>query len=173
MPAPSLIGIGFEHRVVVGLAELAVSNNPSAVLTTYSLGSCLGVAIYDPVVKVGGLLHAMLPDSSIDPAKAAAQPGMFLDTGLPALLREACGMRADKRRLRIFVAGGAQIMDDNNVFNIGGRNRAALAEFLRRENLHVDAQQVGGHVNRTMYFPIHTGRVTLKVSGLQNEIILC
>ena len=113
MPAPSLIGIGFEHRVVVGLAELAVSNNPSAVLTTYSLGSCLGVAIYDPVVKVGGLLHAMLPDSSIDPAKAAAQPGMFLDTGLPALLREACGMRADKRRLRIYVAGGAQIMDDN------------------------------------------------------------
>ena len=173
MPAPSLIGIGFEHRVVVGLAELAVSNNPSAVLTTYSLGSCLGVAIYDPVVKVGGLLHAMLPDSSIDPAKAAAQPGMFLDTGLPALLREACGMRADKRRLRIFVAGGAQIMDDNNVFNIGGRNRAALAEFLRRENLHADGQHVGGHVNRTVYFSIHTGRVTLKVSGLQNEIILC
>src|SRR5664279_1366343 len=129
MPAPSLIGIGFEHRIVVGLAELAVSNNPSAVLTTYSLGSCLGVAVYDPVAKVGGLLHAMLPDSTIDPAKAVAQPGMFLDTGLPALLREACEMRADKRRLRIYVVGGAQIMDNNNVFNIGGRNRAALAEF--------------------------------------------
>ena len=173
MPAPSLFSLGFEHRVVVGLAELAVSNNPSAVLTTYSLGSCLGVAMYDPVVKVGGLLHAMLPDSTIDPAKAAAQPGMFLDTGLPALLREACGMRADKRRLRIYVVGGAQIMDDKNVFNIGGRNRAALAEFLRRENLHADGQHVGGHVNRTVYFSIQTGRVTLKVSGLQNEIILC
>ena len=173
MPAPSLIGLGFEHRIVIGLAELAVSNHPTAVLTTYSLGSCLGVAIYDPVVKVGGLLHAMLPDSRIDPGKAAKQPGMFLDTGLPALLREASEMRADKRRLKIYVAGGAQIMDDKNVFNIGGRNQTALAEFLRRENLQVAALQVGGHVNRTMYFSIQTGRVTLKVSGLQNEIILC
>lgn len=173
MPSPSIIGIGFEHRVVVGLAELVVSNNPSAVLTTYSLGSCLGVAIYDPVVKVGGLLHAMLPDSTIDSGKAASQPGMFLDTGLPLLLQEAFAMRADKRRLRIYVAGGAQIMDDNNVFNIGGRNCTALAEFLRRENLHTDAQQVGGHVNRTVYFSIQTGRVSLKVSGLQNEVILC
>ena len=173
MPAPSIFAIGLEHRVVVGLAELVVSNNPSAILTTYSLGSCLGVAIYDPVVKVGGLLHAMLPDSTIDPAKAAAQPGMFLDTGLPALLREATGLRADKRRLRIYVVGGAQIMDDNNVFNIGSRNCAAAAQFLSRENLRAEAQQVGGHVNRTMYFSIQTGRLTLKVSGLQNEMILC
>lgn len=172
MPAPSLSGI-FEHRVVVGLAELAVSNNPGVILTTYSLGSCLGVAIYDPVVKVGGLLHAMLPDSSIDPAKAAAQPGMFLDTGLAALLREAGEMRADKRRLLIYVVGGAQIMDDNNVFNIGGRNCRAFGDYLRKENLQAKAQQVGGHVNRTMYFSVQTGRVTLKVSGLQNEIILC
>ncbi len=167
------MGLGFEHRVVVGLAELVVSNNPSAVLTTYSLGSCLGIAIYDPVAKVGGLLHAMLPDSKIDPGKAVRQPGMFLDTGLPALLREASDLRADKRRLKIYVAGGAQIMDDKNVFNIGGRNQTALAEFLRRENLQASAIQVGGHVNRTMYFSIQTGRVTLKVSGLQNEIILC
>ena len=172
MASPSLSGL-FEHRVVVGLAELAVSNNPSTILTTYSLGSCLGVAIYDPVVKVGGLLHAMLPDSSIDPAKAAAQPGMFIDTGLPALLREAGEMRADKRRLRIYVIGGAQIMDDNNVFNIGNRNLKAFGDFLRKENLHADAQQVGGHVNRTIYFSIQTGRLKLKVSGLQNEIILC
>ena len=167
------MGLGFEHRVVVGLAELVVSNNPSAVLTTYSLGSCLGIAIYDPVAKVGGLLHAMLPDSKIDPGKAVRQPGMFLDTGLPALLREASDLRADKWRLKIYVAGGAQIMDDKNVFNIGGRNQTALAEFLRRENLQASAIQVGGHVNRTMYFSIQTGRVTLKVSGLQNEIILC
>ena len=171
MPSPTLIG--FEHRVVVGLAEMAVSNNPNVVLTTYSLGSCLGIAIYDPAAKVGGLLHAMLPDSTIDPVKAEAFPGMFVDTGLPALLRSAIQMRADKRRLKIYVAGGAQILDDNNVFNIGGRNCAALAEFLRRENLRVDAHQLGGHANRTVYFSIATGRVKLKVSGLPNEVILC
>jgi chemotaxis protein CheD len=150
-----------------------VSNNPNAVLTTYSLGSCLGVAIYDPVRQVGGLLHAMLPDSAIDAIKAAAYPGMFVDTGLPALLRAACQMRADPRRMRIYVAGGAQIMDDNNVFNIGGRNCAAVAASLRKENLHVDAQHLGGHSNRTVYLHVGTGAVRLKVSGLPNEISLC
>ena len=159
--------------MVVGLAELAVSNNPSAVLTTYALGSCIGVAIYDPVVRVGGLLHAMLPDSTLDLPKAQAQPGMFVDTGMAVVLRAACQMRADKRRLRIFVAGGARIMDDQHLFNIGGRNVAAFAECLRRESLRVTAEQVGGQVNRTVGLSIGTGRVTLKVSGQLQEVVLC
>jgi chemotaxis protein CheD len=170
VPSPSLSF--FEHRVVVGLAEMAVSNNPSVTLTTYSLGSCLGVAIYDPAVRVGGLLHAMLPDSSIDPLKARAQPGMFLDTGLPALLNAACQMRADRRRLRLYAIGGAQIMDNTNFFNIGGRNCAAMEAFLRRENLRAEAWQTGGHVNRTVYLSIGTGRLALKVSGQPAELVL-
>ena len=158
---------------MVGLAEMAVSNNPSAILTTYALGSCIGVVIYDPVVRVGGLLHAMLPDSTIAPAKAQAQPGMFVNTGMPALLRATCQMRADRQRLRIFLVVGARIMDDQNLFNIGGRNVAALAEWLRRENLHLNAEQVGGQVNRTVGLSIETGRITLKVSGLPQEVVLC
>ena len=152
---------------------MAVSNNPSAILTTYALGSCIGVVLYDPVARVGGLLHAMLPDSTIDPVKAQAHPGMFVDTGMPALLRGACQMRADRRRLQIYVVGGARIMDDQNLFNIGGRNVAALAEWLRRENLHLNAEQVGGQVNRTVGLSIETGRITLKVSGLPQEVVLC
>ena len=159
--------------MVIGLAEMVVSNNPSAILTTYSLGSCLGVAIYDPVVRVGGLLHAMLPDSNLDLAKAQAHPGMFVDTGMAALLRAACQMRADKRRLRIFLAGGARIMDDQNLFNIGGRNLAAFAEWLRRENLRSNAEEVGGQVNRTIGLSVETGRITLKVSGVSHEVNLC
>ena len=74
MPAPSLAAItGFDQKLIVGVADLAVSSNPAVLIVTYSLGSCLGVTIYDPVAKVGGLLHAMLPDSTIDPAKAASQ----------------------------------------------------------------------------------------------------
>jgi len=171
VPPPILTG--FPHRVVVGLAELAVSNNPSSILTTYALGSCIGVTIYDPVVRVGGLLHAMLPDSTIDNAKAQAHPGMFVDTGMAALLRAACQMRADKRRLRIYLAGGARIMDDQKLFNIGSRNLAAFAECLRQENLHVNAEQVGGQVNRTIGLSIETGRITLKVSGQTQEAVLC
>ncbi len=171
MPAPTLTG--FAHRVVVGIAELAVSNNPNAILTTYALGSCVGVAVYDPVIRVGGLLHAMLPDSTIDPAKAQAQPGMFVDTGVAALVRAARQMRADPQRLRVFLAGGARILDDQNLFNIGGRNLTAVAERLSREGLRLTAEQTGGQSNRTIALFLETGRVTLKVSGLANEVLLC
>src|SRR4051794_31565093 len=111
MSAPSQTG--FDQKVIVGIADLAVSNNQNATLTTYSLGSCLGITVYDPVVRAGGLLHIMLPDSSIDSNKAAKQPAMFVDTGVPALFRAAYQFGAEKHRMIICVAGGAQIMDQN------------------------------------------------------------
>lgn len=167
MGSPTLFG--FTHKVIVGIADLAVSNNQGSILTTYSLGSCLGVAIYDPVAKVGGLLHAMLPDSSIDLNKAMANPGMFIDSGVPALFRAAYELRADKRRMLIYVAGGAQIMDSSGFFNIGKRNYEALVNLLRQHNLSIQSQEIGGLVNRTMSLNIGTGQVTLKVSGQTAE----
>src|SRR5881397_2559339 len=157
MPPPSLIG--FEHKVVVGIAELAVSNNQSVTLTTYSLGSCLGIAIYDPVVKAGGLIHVMLPDSTIDPLKAAKQPAMFVDSGVPALFRATYQLRAEKHRMIISIAGGAQILDSGGFFNIGSRNYDALAKLLKEHGLRIHAEQVGGVVNRTMHLSLATGEV--------------
>jgi chemotaxis protein CheD len=171
MPAPSLTG--FEHKVVVGIAEMAVSNNQNVTLTTYSLGSCLGIAIYDPVVKAGGLLHIMLPDSSIDPVKAAKQPAMFVDTGVPALFRATYQLRAEKHRMIISVAGGAQIMDSGGFFNIGTRNYEAITRLFKEHSLRIQAEQVGGLVNRTMYLNLATGEVRLKISGQAKEAILC
>ncbi len=171
MPAPSLVG--FEHRVVVGIADMAASNNQNVVLTTYSLGSCLGIAIYDPVVKAGGLLHIMLPDSTIDSAKAAKQPAMFVDTGVPALFRAAYQLKAEKHRVIISVAGGAQIMDSGGFFNIGSRNYESLTGLLGQHGLRIHAEQVGGMVNRTMYLNLATGEVRLKISGEAKDTILC
>jgi chemotaxis protein CheD len=151
---------------------MAVSNSPNLNLVTYSLGSCIGVAIYDPVVKVGGLLHYMLPDSAIDSAKAAAQPAMFMDTGVPALFRAAYGLRAEKHRLQIYVAGGGQMMDSTGFFNIGKRNYESLAALLAQHGLRSQAEQVGGVVSRTMSLQLATGIVRLKVSGQAREIIL-
>lgn len=173
MPSPTLAGLGLEQKVIIGIAELAVSNNTSATLTTYSLGSCLGITIYDPVVKVGGLLHIMLPDSRIDSAKAAAQPAMFVDSGVPALFRAAYKLGADKHRVQICVAGGAQIMDNSGYFNIGKRNYEALTKMLNEHGLRIHAEQVGGMVNRTMYLNLATGDVRLKVSGQPQEVYLC
>ena len=152
---------------------MTVSNNENLTLTTYSLGSCLGIAIYDPMVKAGGLLHIMLPDSTIDSAKAANQPSMFVDTGVPALFRAAYQLRAEKHRIVISVAGGAQIMDGGGFFNIGSRNYDALSKLFAEHGLKIQAEQVGGMVNRTMHLKLSTGEVRLKISDQAEETILC
>jgi chemotaxis protein CheD len=163
---------GFEHKLVVGIADLAVSNSPHVTLVTYSLGSCLGIAIYDPVARVAGLLHTMLPTSSIAPQKAALQPGMFVDTGIPNLFRSAYGLGAQKHRISIIVAGGAQVMDTSGFFNIGKRNVEALYRIVADHGLRVMGDQTGGLVNRTLYFQISTGDLRLKISGQSKELLL-
>ncbi|HEY1107226.1 MAG TPA: chemotaxis protein CheD, partial [Opitutaceae bacterium] len=90
MSSPSIAAI-FGQRVVIGVGDLSVSNNQSITLSTYALGSCVAVVAYDPVVRAGGLLHAMLPQSKLSPDKARAQPAMFVDTGMAALLRALTG----------------------------------------------------------------------------------
>lgn len=170
MPSHSLAG--FEQPVVVGMADLAVSSNPSVILATYSLGSCLAVAIHDPVAGVGGLLHLMLPDSGINPAKAEVQPGMFADTGIASLLRAASQLGAEKERMQIAVAGGSQVMDSGGYFNIGKRNYEALLQVFEQNHLRIAAEQTGGLVNRTMYLHVGTGDVRLKVSNQPSEMLL-
>ncbi|MBW2120105.1 MAG: chemotaxis protein CheD, partial [Deltaproteobacteria bacterium] len=109
-------------NLIVGVGDMKVSNDPESLLITYSLGSCIGLAIYDPVVKVGGLLHYMLPESSLDGQKAKKNPYMFGDTGIPLLFKEAYKFGAKKNRLKIIVVGGSQILDQKGLFNIGKRN---------------------------------------------------
>lgn len=164
---------GLERKQIVGVGGLAVSNDQDLILTTYSLGSCLGVTIYDPITKVGGLLHAMLPDSSINPGKAAEQPAMFVDTGIGALFRAAYALKAEKHRMQICVAGGAQFFDKNGFFNIGQRNYTCLRQLLAQHDLVIEAQDVGGLVSRTIHLNLASGEVRLKSSGQSEETILC
>ena len=94
-------------RLTVDIADMKVTNQPGDVLVTYALGSCLGIAIHDPLTSVGGLLHVMLPLSTIDPNKAKNNPYMFVDTGVPKLFLAAYQAGAKKERLIVKVAGGA------------------------------------------------------------------
>jgi chemotaxis protein CheD len=174
MPSPSLAALaGFDQKIVVGVGDLAVTNNQAVVLATYSLGSCLAVTIYDPVMRVGGLLHLMLPDSSINAVKAARQPAMFADTGLPALFQAAYQMKANKHRVRICLAGGAQFMGSNGVFSIGQRNYGAVVGLLGRQGLKVHATEVGGLVSRSVALDVGTGEVRLRISGRMENMTLC
>jgi len=148
--------------VVVDIADLAVSNDPSATLITYSLGSCIGVAIWDPTAHVGGMLHYMLPDSQLSPDKARANPAMFADTGIPKLFRAAYELGAVKNRLVVKVAGGSQLLDDNGTFNIGKRNYLALRKIFWKNGVMIKAEDVGGSISRTLKLEVGAGTVTIK-----------
>jgi chemotaxis protein CheD len=150
---------------VVGVADMVVSNDSSAEIVTYSLGSCLGVTIYDPVKKIGGLLHLMLPDSNIDAAKAASAPYMFVDTGVPRLFHAAYNLGADRSRLTVKVAGGAQLLDQQGIFNIGSRNFDALVKLVAQNGLRIHSTDVGGLSSRTVRLDLTTGNVTVKTPG--------
>ena len=100
--------------IVVGIADMKFSNNPDDILVTYALGSCVAVVIYDPLMKVGGLLHYMLPDSSLDANKARENPGMFADTGVKLLFKSCYTLGAEKKRIITKVVGGASILDNIN-----------------------------------------------------------
>jgi chemotaxis protein CheD len=152
-------------KIIVGIADMKVTDDQAASLITYSLGSCIGVTLYDPAVKVGGLLHYMLPDSKIDVLKAQKNPWMFADTGIPLFFKEAYKLGADKGRLRVKVAGGSQILDDRGLFNIGKRNYMALRKLFWMNNILVSGEEVGGAVNRTVTIELASGKVWIKTSG--------
>lgn len=152
-------------KIVVGISDMKVSNNPEDVLITYSLGSCIGVAIWDPVAKVAGLLHYMLPDSSLDKDKAQLKPFMFADTGIPRLFKETYKYGAVKTRMVVKVVGGSQIMDTSGIFNIGKRNHAVLRKMFWKNNIMISKEDVGGSGNRTISITVGSGLTMLKVSG--------
>ena len=169
--APTVASL-FAQRVVVGVGDLAVSNNTQVTLSTYALGSCVGVVIYDPVVRAGGLLHLMLPESSISPEKAATQPAMFADTGLPLLFRSLAGLRAERARLRLFVAGGACVLSGHDAFKIGERNVRSTLDYLARQGFAIRNPVVGGTVNRTIHLEIGSGAMTLKTPTASESLSL-
>ena len=152
-------------KQIVGVADMKLSNNLEDSVVTYSLGSCIGLVIYDPVARVGGILHYMLPESSIDREKAKIKPFMFADTGIPRFFKTAYKLGAKKPRIKIYVAGGAEILDQKGFFNIGKRNYMALKKMFFKNKVMINKQDVGGNINRTVRIEIATGDIFVKTSG--------
>jgi chemotaxis protein CheD len=158
IPAP-------QKSLVVGVADMVASNDANAELVTYSLGSCLGVTVYDPLKHVGGLLHLMLPESCIAPEKGVTSPFMFVDTGVPQLFKTFYNLGGDRSRVIIRVAGGAQFLDEQRTFNIGERNIQAFEEIIARNGLAIHAHDLGGFNSRTLRFDLATGKVSIHSPG--------
>lgn len=159
-------------RIVVGIADMKLSSARGDQIITHALGSCLGITVYDPVAAVGGMLHVMLPQSSIDEAKAADNPSMFVDSGVPRLFQEAYRLGAQKTRIEVRVAGGAatQTFGDDDYFQIGKRNMVMLRKLLWKNGVMIKAEDVGGTASRTMLLDLQTGAVTLKIQGIDRAL---
>jgi chemotaxis protein CheD len=158
------------NPLIVDIADMKASTEPGASLITYSLGSCLGVSIYDPVRRVGGLAHFMLPLSNLDAEKARTRPYMYVDVGMVQFLEEIFRLGAAKERCVIKVAGGSQMLDTNDIFRIGQRNHTVLRKILWKNGMLVKAEEVGGSLSRTMRLDLADGRVTIKAHGETREL---
>jgi chemotaxis protein CheD len=151
-------------RRVVVVADMKIGEKPD-VLVTHALGSCLGLMIYEPVVGVGGLLHAMLPLSKMNPQKAEANPYMFVDTGVPALFRALYEKGCRKNRMIVKAAGCGSPLGKHEMFKIGERNHTVLRKLLWKNNVLLESVEIGGTESRTVHFDLATGQTLISSNG--------
>lgn len=157
-------------QIVVDIADARVSRSLDDVLVTHSLGSCVGVMVFDPVVHVGGMIHCMLPLSSVDPQKAQERPYMFVDSGMVRFLTELFDMGVVRSRAVVKVAGCSRILDNSNLFRIGERNYTVLRKLLWKNGMMIKSESIGGSVSRTVRLEVGTGRCLLRSCGVESEL---
>lgn len=152
-------------RIVVGVADMAVTNDQNATLITYALGSCIGVTIYDPVAHVGGLLHFMLPIRTDRRDRQGESSAMFGDIAIPMLFNKCYALGAKKERLVICAAGGAEVLSDKGVFKVGSRNRTLIRKIFWMNDILLSADETGGTIARTMSLKMSDGSVEIRTNG--------
>ena len=151
-----------DERISVGVADLKVATG-SGTLVTHALGSCIGVSVFDPVARVGGMLHFMLQEPSSAEQKAKKPAAMFATTGIPALFREAYALGAKKERMVVCAAGGASLLNDSDRYQIGKRNKVIMRKIFWRNGITLAAEDIGGHSARNFSLDLATGQVTVTV----------
>lgn len=160
-------------NLVVGVGDLIVTDREDAVVVTYGLGSCLGVTIYDPVARVGGMLHAMLPSAAIDPANGSANPARYVDTGLPLLFRQAYALGAVKERIILKMAGAGRPLggsEEQDSFKIGKRNVLMARQLLWKNGVLVRQEDTGGTQSRTLTLRLGDGFVNIRSGGIDHAL---
>jgi chemotaxis protein CheD len=157
-------------NLIVGMADCKIAESAGQEISTYALGSCIGLTVYDPASQVGGLLHFMLPDSAIDPERGAGNPYKFADTGIPLLLAGVYARGASKKRLVVRVAGAADMLEIAGGLEIGKRNYLSLRRILWKAGLLIHGEAVGGNQSRTIRLEIGSGNLWLQESSGKREV---
>jgi len=137
---------------------------------THALGSCVGVVVHDAQACVGGILHYMLPASSLDPDKSRMNPFMFGDTGIPAFFKEAYALGAAKDRMRVVIAGGARVIESVQTLDIGARNVVIARKLFWKNGVMIAAEDVEGNRPRTLFLEVGTGRTWFTTRGEVHDL---
>ena len=155
-----------ENAYNVGMADLVVVSAP-AKLVTLGLGSCIGLVIFDPVAKIAGMAHIMLPDSR--GAKSVEKVGKFADTAVPAVIDEMIKKGASKSRMKAKIAGGAQMFAlpgaQTDFLAVGARNVKETTDILAKMGISLVASDTGGNKGRTVEFSTMNWMLTVKTLG--------
>ncbi|NCC23882.1 MAG: chemotaxis protein CheD [Deltaproteobacteria bacterium] len=154
---------------VVHISDMKISKNPRDVLVTHSLGSCLGLAAYDPEVRVGALIHCLLPNHSGNP-KARENPYMFVSSGVPAMIRKMYDYGAEKQRIILKAAGCGRMLNITNQFDTGEKNFSTLLKLLEVNDMPLAARDVGGSRPRTVVLHLENGRVVIRSRKEESDL---
>ena len=154
-------------RLIVGISDMKISQRPEDVLVTHSLGSCLGLAAYDPLARVGGLIHCLLPKAS---SAGVANPYMYVNVGVPAMIRQLVALGASKAHLAFKAAGCSRMIHIANQFDTGAQNLAMLEALFAKNNVALAAKDVGGSIPRTVALRMDTGTFVIRSQGKEWQI---
>jgi len=152
------------NTLSVGLGELVISKDPDDILVAYGLGSCVGIGMICPKYKIGGLLHAVLPENT-DGDKTSTK---FVDTGIPVMLEKMKQAGSDLRDIHVYMAGGANMLINSTLsktFDIGTRNAAAARAMFEKLNIKLQNFEVGGNTGRTVRLYVAQAKMTVRVIG--------
>lgn len=157
--------------IKVSMADLKVGRAPDS-LTTLGLGSCIGLTLYDPVTKIGGLVHYMLPDST--KLKNNSNIAKFGDTGIKELYKQVVANGASPRRLVAKIAGGAKMFEVSGlsqVGNVGERNSEEAKIILKELRIPLIAEDIGLNYGRTVVLDCNNGDYIIKSVGKTQKVI--
>lgn len=158
-----------DNSIGVGLGERVISRKPDDILVAYGLGSCLGIGMYDPIVRVAGLLHAVLPEGQNEVEKFCSR---YVNSGIQGLSDDMVKAGALVNRMVIWVTGGANMLvsgEFSRAFDIGNRNIEVARRTFEGLRLPLAAIDVGGHLGRTVRLYVGVGKMTVRVIGGQEK----
>lgn len=155
------------NKTIIGIGDFAATNAPGESLRTLGLGSCIAIILLHPRTRTVGMIHAALPSSETNSHKAKTKPGAFVDTGIPALIREMqkTGCDGDIKSFKVKIAGGANVLDSRNVFNIGKNNLLAAKKLLWALGTGAVSEDTGGAISRNVEVFVDTGKVLVSSPG--------